>query len=85
MRPGIDLSLQAEEDLIWIRQEFLRYGGDFGKIVVHGHSPVRDVERHANRIAIDTAAYASGKLTAIVIEGSDLRIIDTAEADAHAA
>ncbi len=85
VRPGIDLSLQAEKDLILIRQEFLRYGGDFGKIVVHGHSPVRNVEHHPNRIAVDTAAYASGKLTAVVIEGSDVRTIDTANSAVRAA
>ncbi len=85
VRPGIDLPLQAEEDLIWIRHEFLRHGGDFGKIVIHGHSPVHDVEYHLNRIAIDTAAYATGKLTALVIEDSGLRIIDTAKTDVQAA
>ena len=85
VRPGIDLSRQTEEDLIWIRQEFLRYGGDFGKIVVHGHSRVRDVEYYANRIAIDTAAYATGKLTALVIEGRSLRVIDTANVSVRAA
>lgn len=85
VRPGIDLSRQAEEDLIWIRQEFLRHSGDFDKVIVHGHSPVRDVEFHPNRIAIDTAAYASGKLTALVIEGSSLRVIDTADARVRAA
>ncbi len=85
VRPGIDLERQSEADLIWIRQEFLRHQGDFGKIVVHGHTPVREVERRANRIGIDTAAYATGKLTALVIEGSDLRILDTAAAAVRAA
>jgi serine/threonine protein phosphatase 1 len=85
VRPGIDLSLQAKDDLLWIRQEFLRYEGDFGKVIVHGHSPVRDVEFHPNRIAVDTAAYASGKLTALVIEDSGLGVIDTAKANADAA
>ncbi len=85
MRPGVDLARQSEKDLLWIRQEFLRHEGDFGKVVVHGHTPVHDVERRRNRIGIDTAAYASGKLTALVIEGSDLRVIDTATAALRAA
>lgn len=85
VRPGVPLDRQAEEDLIWIRHQFLRHQGDFGKVVVHGHTPVRHVERRANRIGIDTAAYATGKLTALVIEGSDLRIIDTATAALRAA
>jgi serine/threonine protein phosphatase 1 len=85
VRPGVDLARQSEKDLLWIRQEFLRHEGDFGKVVVHGHTPVHDVERRRNRIGIDTAAYASGKLTALVIEGSDLRVIDTATAALRAA
>ncbi|MEW6436825.1 MAG: metallophosphoesterase family protein [Pseudomonadota bacterium] len=85
VRPGIDLDRQSEEDLIWIRQDFLRHEGDFGKVIVHGHTPVRSVERRTNRIAIDTAAYATGRLTALVIEGRDLRVIDTAGAAARAA
>lgn len=85
VRPGIALDRQSEEDLLWIRQDFLRHDGDFGKMIVHGHTPVRNVERRANRIGIDTAAYASGKLTALVIEGSTLRLIDTARIAARAA
>ncbi len=85
VRPGVDLENQVEDDLIWIRQEFLQHEGDFGKTIVHGHTPVRNVERHANRIAIDTAAYATGKLTALVIEGSELRVIDTAQVAVRAA
>ena len=85
VRPGVDFARQSDTDLIWIRQEFLRHEGDFGKFVVHGHTPVREVERRPNRIGIDTAAYATGKLTALVIEGSDLRLIDTATAAVRAA
>lgn len=85
VRPGVDLARQSERDLLWIRQEFLRHEGDFGKVVVHGHTPVHNVERRRNRIGIDTGAYASGKLTALVIEGSDLRVIDTATAALRAA
>ncbi len=85
VRPGIDLGRQSERDLLWIRQDFLRHEGDFGKVVVHGHTPVRDVERRRNRIGIDTAAYATGKLTALVIEDDDLRLIDTATAALRAA
>jgi serine/threonine protein phosphatase 1 len=85
VRPGVPLDRQTEEDMMWIRQDFLRHQGDFGKVIVHGHTPLRDVERRPNRISIDTAAYATGKLTALVIEGHDLRVIDTATAALRAA
>jgi len=68
VRPGIPLVEQKEQDLLWIRDDFLRCGDDFGKIVVHGHSPVREVEFHSNRINIDTGAFATGNLTCLRIE-----------------
>ena len=39
VRPGIALELQREDDLFWIREEFLNSEEDFGKYVVHGHTP----------------------------------------------
>ena len=68
VRPGVALSNQSADDLLWIREEFLRYEGSFGKVVVHGHTPVSEPEIHKNRINIDTGAYASGKLTCAVLE-----------------
>jgi len=67
IRPGIPFNQQAEEDLLWIRQEFLDYPKDFGKIVVHGHSIVKEPEVHHNRIALDTGAFYTGKLTCLVL------------------
>ena len=68
VRPRVALSKQREEDLLWIRDEFLLHEEDFGKIVVHGHTPVRDVDIRFNRINIDTGAYATGRLTCLVME-----------------
>jgi hypothetical protein len=34
------LSQQKEEDLLWIRDEFLLSDENFGKFIVHGHTPV---------------------------------------------
>ncbi len=79
VRPGVELSRQKESDLLWIRDEFLSSRDDFGKIVVHGHTPTREVEVAPNRINIDTGAFATGRLTCLVIDGSALSIIDTGE------
>lgn len=68
VRPGIPLAQQREEDLMWIRDDFLLHEGDFGKIVVHGHTPVREVDIRTNRINIDTGAYATGRLSCLVVE-----------------
>ena len=79
VKPGVALSHQKESDLLWIRQEFLLSSDDFGKIVIHGHTPVHDVEVGPNRINIDTGAFATGLLTCLVIDESLLSIIDTRE------
>ncbi len=78
VKPGVPLSEQKEEDLLWIRDEFLRCTEDFGKIVVHGHTPVPAPEFFANRINIDTGAYATDQLTCIMIESAEVSILDCA-------
>jgi serine/threonine protein phosphatase 1 len=77
VRPGVPLERQDEEDLLWIRDEFLNSRIDFGKIVVHGHTPVEEPEVLSNRINIDTGAFATGRLTCVVLEGEGHRFIST--------
>ncbi|MBR0697951.1 metallophosphoesterase family protein [Bradyrhizobium lablabi] len=72
VRPGTPLSEQREQDLLWIRDEFLRSKKNFGKYIVHGHTPVRTAEILPNRANIDTGAYATGNLTLLSIQGSRL-------------
>lgn len=75
VRPGIPLGRQDEHDLLWIRDEFLGSRMDFGKIVVHGHTPVEEPEIRRNRINIDTGAFMTGRLTCAVLEGDELRFL----------
>ena len=75
VRPGIPLKKQREEDLLWIRQDFLMSEDDFSKIVVHGHTPVLEPEIRSNRINIDTGAYATGRLTCLKLEDSRIDFI----------
>jgi serine/threonine protein phosphatase 1 len=77
VRPGVPLDNQRAEDLLWIRDEFLSSKVDFGKIVVHGHTPTQSPEVLANRINIDTGAFATGRLTCLVIEDGGLRFLST--------
>ena len=69
VRPRVPLDQQREQDLLWIREEFLQSEYDFGKIIVHGHTPVVEPEIHPNRINIDTGAYATGRLTCLILQG----------------
>jgi serine/threonine protein phosphatase 1 len=77
VRPGVPLDQQRAEDLAWIRTSFLESRNDFGKVVVHGHTPTEQPDIRHNRINIDTGAYASGHLTCLVLEGRTRRILST--------
>jgi Calcineurin-like phosphoesterase len=77
VRPGIPLEQQSETDLLWIRDDFLSSRMDFGKIVIHGHTPVREPEILPNRINIDTGAFATGRLTCAVLDSGKPRFITT--------
>lgn len=72
IRPGIGIEDQKLSDLRWIRQPFLEDRRDHGVCVVHGHTISDEPEHCGNRLGIDTGAYASNRLTAVGLEGSQL-------------
>ena len=75
--PGLPLDQQAEAELLWIREEFLDWTGRHDKVVVHGHSISRRPEIKANRIGIDTGAFATGVLTCLALAGDRQELIQT--------
>src|SRR5260370_27055064 len=75
VRPGVPLERQSEEDLLWIRELFLASRADFGRIVVHGHTPCEQPEVLPNRINVDTGAFMTGRLTCAVLDGRGVRFI----------
>jgi serine/threonine protein phosphatase 1 len=77
LRPGVAVEDQETSDLCWIRDDFLRHRDSFGKIVVHGHSITEDIDEQPNRIGIDTGAFASGRLSAIGLEGDERWYLST--------
>ena len=83
VRPGVPLEHQDREDLLNIRDPFLFSEAEHGKLVVHGHTPSLVPEIRPNRIGIDTAAYATGCLTCLVLENDDKRFLQVRENDAR--
>jgi serine/threonine protein phosphatase 1 len=75
VKPGVPLEAQRDEDLLWIREEFLSCEDHFGRYVVHGHTPVPVPDIRANRINIDTGAYATGNLTLLSVQGDSMLAI----------
>jgi serine/threonine protein phosphatase 1 len=75
LKPGVELGEQRTADLLGIRKGFLEYEGDFGFIVVHGHTPVAAPDLRRNRINIDTGAFATDRLTCLRIGTGGVRIL----------
>lgn len=79
--PELPLSQQKRSDMLWIRDRFLDHTGPLEKVVVHGHTIFDKVMDCGNRIGIDTGAFRSGVLTALVLEGDQRRIIQASQTD----
>ncbi|MFD2181737.1 metallophosphoesterase family protein [Rhodoplanes azumiensis] len=75
--PGKSIHQQAEHDLLWIRDRFLKDKRDHGRFVVHGHTPLSEglPDLHPNRVNLDTGAGYRGPLTAAVFDGVSARPI----------
>lgn len=77
VRPGVPLKDQDPQDMLWIREDFLFSRADFEKVVVYGHTPVEQAGRRGHRLSVDTGAYATGRLSAAVLEGRGCRFLAT--------
>lgn len=56
LRPGVPLKHQKEDDLVWIRAPFLDWKGDWGRLVVHGHTALEVPQLYPNRLNMDGGA-----------------------------
>jgi len=79
LKPGVALEEQDASDLMWIRSEFHQTPSEKRpeRTVVHGHHPVKKPDDEGWRINVDTGAYSTGKLTAVVLEGASRRFLST--------
>ncbi|TCL69527.1 metallophosphoesterase family protein [Rhizobium sp. BK251] len=75
IRPGIPLDKQTDDDMMWIREPFLSEGPGLPVKVVHGHTPGPEPVFGKDRICIDTAAFATGKLTALKVAGGEVWVM----------
>ncbi|WP_174293326.1 metallophosphoesterase family protein [Sphingomonas bacterium] len=75
IRPGVALDRQRREDLLWIREPFLASTRPGPHRVVHGHTIAEAVELLPQRIGVDTGAYATGRLSCVVIEGTTAEVL----------
>ena len=79
--PLVPIDQQDRKDMLWIREPFLTHEGPLEKVVVHGHTIFDSVMDSGNRIGIDTGAFRSGVLTALVLEGHQRRVMQAISQD----
>lgn len=78
VRPGVPLSAQTEDDLLWIGEDFREWAPSHDHLIVHGHFITEaGPERRPNRIGIDTGAFRTGRLTGLGLEGADQWVLTT--------
>jgi serine/threonine protein phosphatase 1 len=83
VNPAAPLDTQDDFDLLWIREPFLSHGGDYGRLIVHGHTPLADgvPDLRDNRLNLDTGAVFGGPLTAAVFDDAQTEPIGFLQAE----
>jgi serine/threonine protein phosphatase 1 len=83
VNPGAPLKAQDDHDLLWIREPFLSHRGDYGRLIVHGHTPLPDgaPDLRGNRLNLDTGAVFGGPLTAAVFDDTQTAPIGFLQAE----
>lgn len=77
-RPGAEVPDPDDHNRLWIREPFLEGDHDFGRHVVHGHTPQRSGRPEVRRFRtnLDTAAVYGGALTAGVFSEAQGPAVD---------
>ena len=77
LRPGVALTDQDPEDMLWIREPFLSHDGPADAVAVHGHTPEREPTIRPHRIGVDTGAVLGGALSCAVLERDTVGFLQT--------
>lgn len=75
IRPGVPLEQQTEDDMCWIRHDFLNFEEPHPWLVVHGHTPEKKAVHKGNRVNLDSGAGYGRPITAAVFEGRDVAVL----------
>jgi serine/threonine protein phosphatase 1 len=72
IRPGFPMEAQDEDDLLWIRDEFLWRLEKHEALIVHGHTPVDRPTHYGNRVNIDCGAGWGNPIVPVVFDGGSV-------------
>jgi serine/threonine protein phosphatase 1 len=69
VKPNVEIEAQKEEDMLWIRDEFIYSKNPLnGYVVVFGHTPMEEPLIQDDKIGIDTGCVYGGKLSCVRLE-----------------
>lgn len=66
--PALPLEDQSRSHLLWGHPDFTKRPREDGLWIVHGHTIVDTVQVSDGRFSIDTGCYATGRLSAVILE-----------------
>ena len=66
--PALPLEDQSRSHLLWGHPDFTKRPREDGLWIVHGHTIVDAVQVSDGRFSIDTGCYATGRLSAVILE-----------------
>jgi serine/threonine protein phosphatase 1 len=69
VRPNVPFKDQVEDDLLWIRPEFVAHLDPFEKFVIHGHTALDTPTRYSNRINTDGGAGYGRPIWPVILDG----------------
>jgi serine/threonine protein phosphatase 1 len=73
VRPTRSLDSQVEEDLLWIREEFIAAPHPFPYTVLFGHTPQREVRLHLPfKVGLDTGLVYGNRLSCLELSQREL-------------
>lgn len=75
--PALPMSAQPAQALLWGHPDFATEPRRDGVWVVHGHTIVDEVQARDGRIGVDTGAYATGRLSATLVQSDGINVYST--------
>ena len=76
LQPGVHLTQQSMDWLLWAREGFIDLTYNFGKKVIYGHTPFDEPKTDDNKIGIDTGAVYGGHLTCLILPDMEFLSIE---------
>jgi serine/threonine protein phosphatase 1 len=73
VRPSVSLEEQSDEDLLWIREEFIEVEHSFGCVILYGHTPQRTLRVHLPfKLGLDTGLVYGNLLSCFELESKEI-------------